>query len=168
MNSKQKLHQIKLTQWASRFQEQAASGLTVKAWCAENNVTIHTYNYWKHKLKLEYVDSLLPAEHDIVALTPDLLQTCPNNTPVFCQLHDSLKSHDLHEHNTLSITCGDINISVGPTISEEKLLLHAVLPKASFFHGNHLAFRITQSKNERKKDTVLPEQNAQISRCLSD
>ena len=46
MNNKQKLHQIKLTQWASRFQEQAASGLTVKAWCAENNVTIHTYNYW--------------------------------------------------------------------------------------------------------------------------
>ena len=113
MNNKQKLHQIKLTQWASRFQEQAASGLTVKAWCAENNVTIHTYNYWKHKLKLEYV----------VALTPNLLQTCPNNTPVCCQLHDSLKSHDLHEHNTLSITCGDINISVGPTVSEEKLLL---------------------------------------------
>ena len=113
MNNKQKLHQIKLTQWATRFQEQAASGLTVKAWCAENNVTIHTYNYWKHKLKLEYVDSLLPAEHDIVALTPDLLQTssllqtCPNNTPMFCQLHDSLKSHDLRKHNnTLGITCG--------------------------------------------------------------
>lgn len=120
MNHKQKLHQIKLTQWATRFQEQAASGLTVKAWCAENNVTIHTYNYWKHKLKLEYVDSLLPAEHDIVALTPDLLQTCPDNTPVFCRLQDS---HDLHKHNTLSIACGDINISVGSTVSEEKLLL---------------------------------------------
>ena len=129
MNNKQKLHQIKLTQWAARFQEQAASGLTVKAWCAENNVTIHTYNYWKHKLKLEYVDSLLPAEHDIIALTPDLLQTsslsqtCPNNTPVFCQLHDSRDWHDLHKHNTLGISCGDINISVGPTVSEEKLLL---------------------------------------------
>lgn len=95
MNHKQKLHQIKLTQWATRFQEQAANGLTVKAWCAENNVTIHTYNYWKHKLKLEYIDSLLPAEHDIVALTPDLLQTCPDNTPVFCRLQDS---HDLHKH----------------------------------------------------------------------
>ena len=128
MNNKQKLHQIKLTQWASRFQEQAASGLTVKAWCAENNVTIHTYNYWKHKLKLEYVDSLLPAEHDIVALTPDLLQTSslsqtrPDNTSVFCRLHDSRESHDLHEHNTLNITCGDISISVGPAVSDEKLL----------------------------------------------
>ena len=129
MNNKQKLHQIKLAQWASRFQEQAASGLTVKAWCAENNVTIHTYNYWKHKLKLEYVNSFLPAEHDIVALTPDLLQTsslsqpCPGNTPVFCRLHDSRESCDLHKHNSLCITCGDINISVGPDVSEEKLLL---------------------------------------------
>ena len=86
MNNKQKLHQIKLTQWAALFQEQAASGLSVKAWCAEKNVTIHTYNYWKHKLKLEYMDSMLPAEHDIVALTPDFFQTSslsqtrPDNT----------------------------------------------------------------------------------------
>lgn len=55
MNNKQKLHQLMLTQWAARFQEQADSGLSVKAWCVENNVTIHTYNYWKHKLKLEYM-----------------------------------------------------------------------------------------------------------------
>ena len=55
MNNKQKLHQLLLTQWAARFQEQADSGLSVKAWCVENNVTNHTYNYWKHKLKLEYM-----------------------------------------------------------------------------------------------------------------
>lgn len=59
MNNKQKLHQIKLFQWTAHFQEQAASGLTVKQWCAENNVSIHTYNYWKHKLKMEYMDSML-------------------------------------------------------------------------------------------------------------
>ena len=79
MNSKQKLNQIKLAQWAVRFQEQAASGLTAKAWCDENNITIHTYNYWKHKLKLEYMDSLLPEHHDIVALTPGAFQ--PSATP---------------------------------------------------------------------------------------
>ena len=127
MNNKQKLHQIKLTQWAARFQEQADSGLSVKAWCAENNVTIHTYNYWKHKLKLEYMDSMLPAEHDIVALTPDFFQTSslsqtrPDNTSVFCQLHDSRESHDFHKHNTLNITYGDICISVGPAVSDDKL-----------------------------------------------
>lgn len=125
MNNKQKLHQIKLTQRAARFQKQADSGLTIKAWCAENNITIHTYNYWKHKLKLEYIDSMLPAEHDIVALTPELFQTSslsqtrPDNTSVFCQLHDS---HDFHKHNTLNITYGDISISVGPAVSDEKLV----------------------------------------------
>ena len=31
MNNKQKLHQLKLTQWASRFQEQAASGTNRKS-----------------------------------------------------------------------------------------------------------------------------------------
>ena len=125
MNNKQKLHQIKLTQWAARFQKQADSGLTIKAWCAENNITIHTYNYWKHKLKLEYIDSMLPAEYDIVALTPELFQTSSlsqtrtDNTSVFCQLHDS---HDFHKHNTLNITYGDISISVGPAVSDEKLV----------------------------------------------
>ena len=119
MNNKQKLHQIKLTQWSARFQEQADNGLSVKAWCAENNVTIHTYNYWKHKLKLEYIDSMLPAKHDIVALTPDFFQTSslsqtrPDNTSVFCQLHDSRESHGFHKHNTLNITYGDISLSVG-------------------------------------------------------
>ena len=80
-------------------------------------------------MKPEYVDSMLPAEHDIVALTPELFQTSslsqtrPDNTSVFCQLHDSRESHDFHKHNTLNITYGDINISVGPAVSEEKLLL---------------------------------------------
>ena len=129
MNNKQKLHQIKLSQWSTRFQDQAASGLTAKAWCTENNVTIHTYNYWKHKLKMEYLDSLLPDEHDIVALTPNLLQpsaslpTYQTNATSFCQLHDSGESHDLHDTDTLCITYGDIKISVGASVSEEKLLL---------------------------------------------
>lgn len=120
-----KLHRIKLTQWVARFQEQAASGLTVEAWCAENNITIHTYNYWKYKLKLECVDSMLPAEHDIVALTPELFQTSsfsktlPDNTSVFCQLHDSHESYDFHRHNT--ITCDDINISAGPLFQKRSL-----------------------------------------------
>ena len=129
MNNKQKLHQIKLSQWAARFQEQAASGLTAKAWCIENKVTIHTYNYWKHQLKMEYLDSMLPDEHDIVALTPDLLQTSPSSKAVpanptsFYQLRNSSDSHELHDTSTLCITFGDIRISVGSTVPEEKLLL---------------------------------------------
>lgn len=53
MNNKQKLHQLHLNEWAARFADQKSSGLTVRQWCEQNNYTIHTYNYWKHRLKDE-------------------------------------------------------------------------------------------------------------------
>ena len=60
MNAKQKLHQAHLQEWAARFADQKASGLTVKQWCEQNHFSIHTYNYWKHLLKEEVIDQLLP------------------------------------------------------------------------------------------------------------
>ena len=48
MNSHQKLHQALLSEWASRFADQKASGLTVRDWCSQDNLSIHKYNYWKH------------------------------------------------------------------------------------------------------------------------
>lgn len=67
MNTTKQLQQIKLDQWAVFCKEQAQSGLTVKQWCDQNGYTIHTYNYWKHRLKENYVGSAL---HDIVPITP--------------------------------------------------------------------------------------------------
>ncbi len=120
MNTKQKLHQIKLQQWASRFQEQASSGLTVKAWCTENNISIHTYNYWKHLLKQEYVESALSEQHDIVPLTmhaPDLaVSSTPVAVPLSCHSRDSREMY-----NTISISTGDVLIQVTPNVSDEYL-----------------------------------------------
>lgn len=65
MKTNQKLHQLHLNEWAQRFADQKASGLTVKQWCEDNNFTIHTYNYWKRVLKEEVGDQVLP---DIVPL----------------------------------------------------------------------------------------------------
>ena len=74
MNAKQKLHQAQLTEWATRFAAQKASGLTVRQWCDQNHLSIHKYNYWKHQLKEEVVEQVMP---DIVPL-PD---TAPLPTP---------------------------------------------------------------------------------------
>ena len=60
MNSHQKLHQVRLNEWASLFADQKASGLTVRDWCAQNNLSIHKYNYWKHQLKESITDQFLP------------------------------------------------------------------------------------------------------------
>lgn len=121
MNTNQKLHQIKLQQWASRFQEQASSGLTVKAWCAENNITIHTYNYWKHKLKQEYVEASLTGQHDIVPITT------PITPPVLMNTNDFLPaSHDVpnsrESHNSIAISIGDVVIQAASHVSDEYLL----------------------------------------------
>lgn len=67
MNTTKKLPQAKHDQWAVLCKEQSESGLTVRQWCEQNGYTIHTYNYWKHRLKESYVDSVLP---DIVPIIP--------------------------------------------------------------------------------------------------
>ena len=84
MNTTKKLQQVKLDQWAVLCKEQYESGLTVRQWCEQNGYTIHTYNYWKHRLKESYVDSVLP---DIVPIAPqppaplhELRDSCINNT----------------------------------------------------------------------------------------
>ncbi len=120
MNTKQKLHQIKLQQWAARFQKQASSGLTVKAWCNENNISIHTYNYWKHALKQEYVESTLSEQHDIVPIgqvSNVAIPSTPVTIPLACQSRDSRDSY-----NTVSITTGEILIQVASSVSDERLL----------------------------------------------
>jgi hypothetical protein len=47
-----------------------AGGLTVRQWCDQNQVSIHTYNYWKHVLKEELVNQMLP---NIVPVTLPVL-----------------------------------------------------------------------------------------------
>ena len=38
MTAKQKLHQAHLREWAVRFSEQKASGLTIRQWCDQNHL----------------------------------------------------------------------------------------------------------------------------------
>lgn len=124
MNTRQKLHQIKLQEWLEHFQNQTASGLTVKDWCLQNNISIHTYNYWKHKLKEEYVQSTLP---DIVPLASPQLPAARHNTTISTPFlnagyssYNSLNSSD--SLDTIRITCGDIYPSIGTSVSDEHLL----------------------------------------------
>ena len=125
MNTRQKLHQIKLQEWLERFQNQAGSGLTVKDWCLQNDISIHTYNYWKHKLKEEYVQSTLP---DIVPLSTSQLPVANHNSTVPTQSlntcnYSSYNSLELSDSlDTIHIACGGVQLSVGSSVSDEHLL----------------------------------------------
>ena len=122
MRTNDKIHQLNLTEWAARFVEQKASGLTVKQWCEQNNYTIHTYNYWKHCLKEEVASQALP---DIVPLAvPDPIPTSQlDNTHHSIQPVSSLTINDPNCSNRamISLKSGDISIEFDSNISEEFL-----------------------------------------------
>ena len=105
MNTTKQLQQIKLDQWAVLCKDQAQSGLTVKQWCDQNGYTIHTYNYWKHRLKENYVESAL---HDIVPITPSV--------PGVLR-----ESHDSGITNSISILLDNTTISLDASTSDGML-----------------------------------------------
>ena len=113
MNSKQKLHQIHLNEWAARFSDQKSSGLTVKQWCEQNNFTIHTYNYWKHVLKEELASQVLP---DIVPLALPEIQTPMLTIPV---PDPSLANRTIRA--TAKLTFHDVSVEFDSDISEDFL-----------------------------------------------
>lgn len=124
MNTQHTLHQIKLQQWASAFREQAASGMTAKAWCKDNNLSIHAYNYWKRLLKEEYLESSMNEQQEIVPLDMSLASSvCSTNMATLPESCKSRDSRDLcNTHNSVTITIGDISIQAGPDASDEYLI----------------------------------------------
>ena len=117
MNARQKLHQLHLQEWTARFSEQKASGLTVRQWCDQNNYSIHTYNYWKHILKEQVADQLLP---DIVPLSlPEALPSCSDNS---VPIHTDLTNRTIRANcSTVKRTVNDIVIEVSIDTPEDFL-----------------------------------------------
>ena len=113
MNSKQKLHQIHLNEWAARFSDQKSSGLTVRQWCEQNNFTIHTYNYWKHILKEELASQILP---DIVPVSLPEIQTQTLSVPApdSCLTNRPIRA-------TAKLTIHDVSVEFDSDIPEDFL-----------------------------------------------
>ena len=125
MNAKQKLHQARLQEWAGRFAEQKASGLTVRQWCEVNHFSFHTYNYWKHLLKEEVVDQVLPDIVPIPVSTVPEYQSSLEATEV-----SSIRSNCAIRANQsfVKLNINGISIEIDDSVSVEFLskLLKAV------------------------------------------
>ena len=122
MNARQKIHQANLSKWAAIFQEQSSSHLSIKEWCAQNNISIHAFYYWKRLLKDSFADSILP---DIVPVA-----LSPASTSSLSEQHlsnDFSNSHDLHNSynspkspsEAVTVSMGDIRIEIGSSANEE-------------------------------------------------
>ena len=121
MSANQKIHQLKLNEWTARLSEQKASGLSAKQWCVQNGFSIHAYNYWKHLLKEELADRLLP---DIVPLSlPAASATTLPPVPVQSPAPE-VRANCANRVNraTARLTIGDASIEVDDQVSEAFLL----------------------------------------------
>ncbi len=124
MSTRSIINRAKLEAWASRFAEQKASRLTVADWCLQNNISKHSYFYWKRRLKDEAVSQALP---EIVPLAVPPVPLSVNNSQVLTPVKDqSRKSCTSCASCTTSETDScvrihmhDITLELGPSASEE-------------------------------------------------
>ena len=120
MNAKQKLHQVHLQEWAIRFADQKASGLTVRQWCEQNKLSFHTYNYWKHLLKEEVVDQSLP---DIVPLSLPVISGSDSSSGTTAPAFPSIRAiRSIRSNNSnVKMLINGVSIEIDTAISEEFL-----------------------------------------------
>ena len=120
MNAEQKLHQVHLQEWAIRFADQKASGLTVRQWCEQNSLTFHTYNYWKHLLKEEVVEQALP---DIVPLSlPVLSDSVSSLETTVPDIRSIRANRSIRSNNSnVQMKINSISIEIDSSVSEEFL-----------------------------------------------
>ena len=123
MNAKQTLHQANLSKWTARFHDQKSSGLTVKDWCSQNDVSIHAFYYWKGVAKETYVKSLIP---DIVpiqvvpaASLPDSQSENSNSNLELYNLRESSEPVHAQLPSPITVSIGDIRIEIGPSSSDD-------------------------------------------------
>ena len=120
MNARQELHQVHLQDWIVRFADQKSSGLTVRQWCEQNNLSFHTYNYWKHLLKEEVVDQALP---DIVSVSVPALPNSDHSLEITnTEISYIRANHSFCPNRTnFKIQINDISIGIDSSASEEFL-----------------------------------------------
>ena len=122
MKAKEKVRKATLTQWSTKFQDQASSGLTVKEWCSQNNVSVYAFYYWKRIAKEAYVDSIIP---DIVPVASSLPAFSEPSADTPQQLQDSRDLYNFSKstsHDTITISVGDTRIEIGSSTSDEMIL----------------------------------------------
>lgn len=120
MNAEQKLHQVHLQEWAIRFADQKASGLTVRQWCEQNKLSFHTYNYWKHLLKEEVVDQSLP---NIVPLSLPVLSGSDSSSGTTAPAFPSIRAiRSIRSNNSnVKMLINGVSIEIDTAVSEEFL-----------------------------------------------
>lgn len=84
----QQKNEFRAQQWAEMVKQRTNSGMTVTAWCAENNVNTKTYYYWLRKLRMAACKEI-SEEHSVVPvrLNPVHSQTNSHKKAINLQIN---------------------------------------------------------------------------------
>ena len=55
--------------WAAMIREQKASGLTIRQWCADNNISENSYYYRLRRIREQVIQAAQPAPEDKNGMT---------------------------------------------------------------------------------------------------
>lgn len=115
MDTRKVKHQYLLSKWTPIVQECRTSGMTVKAWCLENNVNEKQFFYWQRRVREELCTSVQASERNKpTVFTPLPIQAYHKETP----------QSDMFRPD-LVISIGDYRLELAKRTSSE--LLEAVL-----------------------------------------
>ena len=118
MSAKQQINKTKLIKWSALVKEQSESGLGVRAWCSQNNISKDTFYYWKRKVRQELIDSTTPDIVQVLPATPSAnpINTESVNSPVCVTpsvSHNFYNLSDTHDDSkTITISSNDIHIEL--------------------------------------------------------
>jgi transposase-like protein len=97
MDMRKVTREVRLTKWAEIIREQKASGQSIHAWCAANDVDKQRYYYWQRQLRESACENL--------ALQPEALAL---PVPTFTEVRVPLET----------TTAGTITVRMGDRVVE--------------------------------------------------
>lgn len=102
MNVKEISDNVRLQEWAVRIEEARNSGLSVRQWCKNNNISEQVYYYWLKRIRKLTVE---------------------NTDPKFIPIQiDPVPVSNTVQSSVITITKGDIHLEFPDTVSPDKIL----------------------------------------------
>lgn len=111
MNTRKVTRQYRLSRWAPLIKECKSSGMTVKAWCLENNVNEKQFYYWQRRVREELCSAVAHNTESFDAPTFVPLTTTEND----CQPVTSLFQPDM------VLGYGDMRVEISNSTSPQLL-----------------------------------------------
>jgi len=123
MTGKQITRKYRLNQWAQIMCSRRESGLTVRAWCAENNINEKTYYYWQNKLReatSEQINNQESNKRGLISTEP-CIRTASNSPmhPGWARI--STLTTNMAAEETLTIEIGKSRIQANRNTTPELL-----------------------------------------------